>query len=126
MLADLIDKTKDTKSPIWKWILGVLISIFVFFAAWMLKRKYDELMRLRAEKRLSEERQKDMEELVKNEENKKLAQALQEEADRLKVEIRKRKEEIAAKERAYAEAKKRINAAKNWRELEQEARGTDS
>jgi hypothetical protein len=89
----------------------------------MLKRKYDELQRLRAEKRLDAERQKDMETESKNEENKNLAKALAEEADRLNTRVKERETEIIAKERAYEEAKKRIDDAKSWKQLEDEAKG---
>lgn len=123
MLDNLVDKAKKTKSSVWKWILGCCIGVIVIFAAWMLKRKYDELMRLRAEKRLDAERQKDMELQAKTEENKNLAKAFSEEADRLNTRVKERETEIMAKEREYLKAKERVDAAKDWQALEDEARG---
>ena len=59
--------------------------------------------------KLTEERQKDMELQVKNEEDAKLAKVLEEEADRLNTRIKERETDIIAKEREYEEAKKRIS-----------------
>lgn len=122
MLDKLIDKSKKTDSRVWKWILGVAIAFTIALAAWWLKRRYAELQRLRAEKKLTEERQKDMELQVKNEEDAKLAKVLEEEADRLNTRIKERETDIIAKEREYEEAKKRIDDAKSWKKLEDEAR----
>lgn len=122
-LNGLVAKAKKTESSTWKWILGVCIAAIVIFAAWMLKRKYAELQRLRAEKNLDAERQKDMETQAKNEKDQNLAKALSEEADLLNTRVKERETDIMAKERAYEEAKKRVNDAKNWKELEDEARG---
>jgi uncharacterized protein HemX len=126
VLDSLVSKAKKTKSSVWKWILGVCIAVIVVFAAWMLKRKYDELVRLRAEKRLDAERQKDMELRAKTEENKNLAKAFSEEADRLNTRVKERETDIMAKEREYVEAKKRIDDAKDWHALEKEAKGDES
>ncbi len=123
MLDKLVAKAKKTDSKVWKWILGAAIVAIVIFAAWMLKRKYDELQRLRAEKNLDAERQKDMETQAKNEKDQNLAKALSEEADLLNTRVKERETAIMAKERAYEEAKKRVNDAKNWKQLEDEARG---
>ena len=123
MLDNLVNKAKKTDSAIWKWILGVCIALIVIFAAWMLKRKYDELVRLRAEKSLAEERKKDMELQAKNEQDEKLVKAFEAEAVHLAERVKKREEDILTKEREYVEAKKSIDDAKTWDELENEARG---
>lgn len=123
MLDNLVNKAKKTDSAIWKWILGVCIALIVVFAAWMLKRKYDELVRLRAEKSLAEERKKDMELQAKNEQDEKLVKAFEAEAVHLAERVKKREEDILTKEREYVEAKKSIDDAKTWDELENEARG---
>jgi len=123
VLDNLVNKAKKTDSAIWKWILGVCIALIVVFAAWMLKRKYDELVRLRAEKSLAEERKKDMELQAKNEQDEKLVKAFEAEAVHLAERVKKREEDILTKEREYVEAKKSIDDAKTWDELENEARG---
>jgi len=123
VLDNLVNKAKKTDSAIWKWILGVCIALIVIFAAWMLKRKYDELVRLRAEKSLAEERKKDMELQAKNEQDEKLVKAFEAEAVHLAERVKKREEDILTKEREYVEAKKSIDDAKTWDELENEARG---
>ena len=123
MLDTLVTKAKKTESSVWKWILGSGIAVLVIFAAWMLKRKYNELVRLRAEGALAKERKKDMELQAKNEKDLVLAEAFKAEADYLSERVKERKDAIEAKERAYVEAKKRVDDAKNWKELEDEARG---
>lgn len=119
----LVNKAKKTNSKTWKWILGVTISVMLVFALWWLKRRYDELQRLRAEKELTEERQKDMALQAENEKNANLAKALKEEADRLNTCVKERETELIAHEREYEEAKKRVNNAQDWKQLENEARG---
>lgn len=120
MLDNLVNKAKNIKSSTWKWILGVCIAVLVFFSTWWLKRRYNELMRLRTEKKLFEERQKDMILEAELETEKNIAAAFKEEADYLRSRIVDRKSEIFVKERAYLEAKKKIADAKNWEELEKE------
>lgn len=123
MLDSLVTKAKKTNSKTWKWILGGTIALILVFAVWWMKRRYDELQRLRAEKKLTEERQKDMELEAKNEKDANLAKALKEEADRLNTRVKERETEIMAREKEYEEAKKRIDDAKDWKKLEDEARG---
>lgn len=121
MLDNLVTKAKKTSSSVWKWVLGCCIAVLVFFAAWMLKRKYDELVRLRAEKKLAEERKKDMELQALNEKDENMAKAFKTEADYLNTRVEEREVEIMAKEREYIEAKKRVHNARNWKQLEDEA-----
>lgn len=123
MLDNIVDKAKKTNSKTWKWILGVTIAVMLAFALWWLKRRYDELQRLRAEKELTEERQKDMALQAENEKNANLAKALKEEADRLNTRVKERETELIAREREYEEAKKRVDNAQDWKQLENEARG---
>jgi hypothetical protein len=123
MLDKLVEKAKKTDSKVWKWILGAAIAAIVIFALWWLKRRYDELQRLRAEKKLAEEHQKDIELQAENEKDANLAKALKEEADRLNTRVKERETEIMAREKEYEEAKKRVDNAKNWKQLENEARG---
>lgn len=122
MLDSLIEKVKKTDSRVWKWILGILIGISVALLVWWLKRQSDKIARLEAEKKLAEERAKDMKVRAENEKDSNLAKALKEEAERLRAqaaEIDTRL--IQAKAEAEA-AKKRIDDAKTWEELEKEAR----
>jgi hypothetical protein len=122
MLDSLIEKVKQTDSRVWKWILGILIGISVALLVWWLKRQSDKIARLEAEKKLAEERAKDMKVQAENEKDTNLAKALKEEAERLwaqAAEIDTRL--IQAKAEAEA-AKKRVDDAKTWEELEKEAR----
>jgi len=123
MLTSLVTKAKQTKIPIWKWVLGFLIGTMVLLGAWWLHRRLNELRKLRAEKRLVEERQKDMAMMAANEKDADMAVALREEAQALEDQSKWLTEELTAREREYAETKKRINDAENWQELEKEARG---
>jgi len=123
MLTSLVTKAKQTKIPIWKWVLGFLIGTMVLLGAWWLHRRLNELRKLRAEKRLVEERQKDMAMMAANEKDADMAVALREEAQALEDQSKLLTEELTAREREYAETKKRINDAENWQELEKEARG---
>lgn len=123
MLPSLVEKAKQTKIPIWKWVLGFLIGTLVLLGAWWLHRRLSELRKLRAEKRLVEERQKDMAMMAANEKDADMAAALREEAAHLEAQRKKLEAELIAQEREYAETKKRINDAENWQELEKEARG---
>ena len=119
----LIDKAEKTNSKIWKWVLGIVISLILTFTLWWLKRRYDELQRLRVEKKLVEERRKDMELQTVNEKDANMAKAFREEAEKLVTRAAEYDTEIKYMESQTAIAKEAVDNAKNWKELEDQARG---
>jgi len=123
VLDSLVTKAQESKSTVWKWVLGagivLLIIAAVAWIAWMRSR----IARLEAEKALADERAKDMETHAKNEKDEKLAEALMSEAERLRSEADAVDERLRTEKAAFDEARKRVERAKTWKDLEDEARG---
>lgn len=122
MLDKLIEKAKKTDSRVWKWLLGVLIGLGVLVMAWYTWRQSNKVARLEAEKKLADERAKDMKVKAENEKDTNLAKALKQEAERLRAEAAKIDQELGKAKARIEAAKKRVDNAKSWKELEDEAR----
>lgn len=122
MLDKLIEKAKKTDSRVWKWLLGILITIGIGFLAWYVYRQANKIARLEAEKKLADEQAKDMKVKAENERDANLAKALREEAERLREEAARIDKELGKTKAEVEAAKKRIDDAKSWKELEDEAR----
>lgn len=122
MLDKLIEKAKKTDSRVWKWLLGILIGLGVLALAWYAWRQSNKVARLEAEKKLADERAKDMKVQAENEKDENLAKALKEEAERLREKAAEIDEELGKAKTEVEAAKKRIDDAKSWKELEDEAR----
>lgn len=122
MLSKLVDKAKKSGN-VWKWILGIVIAIVLTFVAWMLKRQADKIAVLEAEKKLADEKAKDMELQAKQEKNAAMAEALREEAVKLRAKAAAREAELEVLRKQNEEAQKAVDNAKNWQELEKQARG---
>lgn len=122
MLSKLVDKAKKSGN-VWKWILGIVIAIVLTFVAWMLKRQADKIAALEAEKKLADEKAKDMELQAKQEKNAAMAEALREEAVKLRAKAAACEAELEVLRKQNEEAHKAVDNAKNWQELEKQARG---
>ena len=118
MLDKLVTKAKKTDKKWWKWILGVVIAIGVFFVAWRLKRMYDELNKLRALQKLAAEKAKDAKVEAENEKDSDMAKALREEAEKLVAEAAEYSTKIKELETQTKAAKEAVDNAKNWDQLE--------
>lgn len=123
MLDKLIEKAKKTDKRWWKWILGVLIALLVAFVAWRLYRMKKELDRLRVEKLNAAEKAKDLRMQAENEKNAAMAKALREEADRLVAESAEIDTNMKRLESDTKAAQEAVKNAKDWKELEAQARG---
>lgn len=123
MLDKLIEKAKKTDKRWWKWILGVLIALLVAFVAWRLYRMKKELDRLRVEKLNASEKAKDLRVQAENEKNEAMAKALREEADRLVAESAEIDTNMKRLESDTKAAQEAVKNAKDWKELEAQARG---
>ena len=123
MLTKLLNKAKKTNSKTWKWLLGVLIAIIVFFVAWRLKRMYNELQKLKTLQKLTADKAKDTEMEAENEKDSNMAKALREEAEKLTTRAAEYDTEIKHLESQTTTAKEAVDNAKNWKELENQARG---
>ena len=123
MLDKLIEKAKKTDKRWWKWILGVLIALLVAFVAWRLYRMKKELDRLRVEKLNASEKAKDLRMQAENEKNAAMAKALREEADRLVAESAEIDTNMKRLESDTKAAQEAVKNAKDWKELEAQARG---
>jgi hypothetical protein len=119
----LVAKAKKTDSRVWKWILGVVIAVLVAFVVWYIKRQSDKVAFLKAQKALADERAKDMEVGAQNETDENLARELKEEAERLRAEAARIDTELIHARKETEEAKKRVDNVKDWKKLEDEARG---
>lgn len=122
MLDSLVEKAKKTDSRVWKWILGVVIAILVALVIWFIKRQSDRVAVLEAEKKLADERAKDMEAKAQNEADENLAKALKEEAERLRAEAAELDTQLIEARTEVEEAKKRVDNVDSWKKLEEEAR----
>lgn len=123
MLYGLVEKAKKTDSRVWKWLLGIGIAILVALAIWFIKRQADRVAVLEAEKKLAEERAKDLEVRAQNEADEKTAKALKEEAERLRAKAAELDTELIATRTEIEAAKKRVDNVDSWKKLEEEARG---
>jgi len=121
MLDSLVEKVKKTDSQVWKWILGVLIAIGLAVLIWYLKRQADKVAVLEAEKQLADERVKDAETKAANETDENLARALREEAERLRAQAAEIDTRLIVAKKEIEEAKKRVDNAQDWKQLEEEA-----
>jgi uncharacterized protein HemX len=122
-LNALVDKAESTTKKYWKWILGVVIVVIVVFVLWLLKRQKDKIAKLEAEKMMQEEHAKDLEAQAEAEEHEDLAQALRDEAQKLRDGVAEREKVIEAEKKSYADAKAAVDRAQDWRELEKQAKG---
>lgn len=123
MLDSLVTKAKSSDSTTWKWVLGVCIAVLVIGAAIWVAWMRSRIARLEAEKALLDERAKDLATKAANEESEATAKALMSEAERLRSEAAGLDERFRTEKAAFEEAEKRVNDAKNWDDLEHEARG---
>ncbi len=122
MLNKLVEKAKKSKGA-WKWILGIAVVVVLAFVVWMLKRQADKIAVLEAEKKLADEKARDMELQARQERNAAMAKALREEAEKLRAKVAERGAALTALKKQNREAKKAVDNAKNWQELEKQARG---
>jgi len=122
-LDSLVDKAESTTKKYWKWIRGVVIVLAVVIGLWLLKRQRDKIAKLEAEKAMREEHIKDLQAQAEAEEHEDMAQALRDEAARLQEEIVAREVQIEAEKKAYQASRDAVDRAKNWRELEKQAKG---
>jgi len=123
VLDSLVTKAKSSDSTTWKWVLGVCIAVLVIGAAIWVAWMRSRIARLEAEKALLDERAKDLATKAANEESEATAKALMSEATRLRSEAAGLDERFRTEKAAFEEAEKRVNDAKNWDDLEHEARG---
>lgn len=115
-------KTKDFIVKWWKWMLRGFVALTVIYAAWRLRRQAAEIARLRADIAQSKELIEDLEVRIRTEKNAALAKALQEEVVRIEVDIARREADIKTLTQQYDEAKKKVDAAKNWKDLDAQAK----
>ena len=113
----LIEKAK--KSTWWKWLFAILIAFGVLFLLWMIRRKNNQLRHLRAEKLLAEEQAKDFAAQAELQDNASIAHALREESGRLVAEADKVDKKIKKLESDLTIAKKKVQDATTWSELEE-------
>jgi uncharacterized protein HemX len=113
----LVEKAKSSKW--WRWFFAILIALGVAYLAWMVYRKNKELKRLRVDKHLAEEDAKDLASRAEVEENENMAKALEEEAKRSIAKAAELDTRIKGLEAQVAEAKKKVDNAKTWKELEE-------
>lgn len=106
----------------WKWILGGLIVLGALFMAWRLRRQAGEIDRLKADVAQSKELVKDLQVRIQAEKNSALAKALQEEVAHIQADIVGREANIKVLAQQYDEAKKKVDAAKNWKDLDDQAK----
>lgn len=117
-----LGKAKAALTKWWKWILGGFIALAVVFAVWRLRRQAAEIDRLRADIAKSQELVKDLQVRIQTEKNVALAKMLQEEVARIQADIVVREANIKVLTQQYNEDKKKVDAAKNWKDLDDQAR----
>ena len=124
MLANLVEKAKATTKKWWKWILGGLIALGVFFVAWKLSKQAKEIIRLKAELMLQQEKAADLDLQIKNAANTQLVYTLRARAEQAVADAAVLAMELGKKKKEYEERKALVEAAQNWNDLEAQAGGT--
>jgi len=122
-LNNLVNKAESATKKWWKWFLGAAIVIAVAVGLWLLRRQCGKIAKLEAEKLMREEHIKDLIAEAEVEEHENMAEALRNEAQKLRDEVIVREEVIASEKRAYARARAAIDRAQTWQELEKQAKG---
>ncbi len=123
MLTSFVAKAKATSKKYWKWVLGVLIGLIIAYVAWKLRRQANQIDALRADKLLFHMRAKDLKMCAENERDEAAAQALRERADAYEAAAADKETKIQAAVRNSVTAKESVADARNWQELEKQARG---
>jgi len=117
VLSSLLAKAKKATFKYWKWILGVIVALLVFFAIWRMKRLKERIAKLEAERDLFGESVKDMRRSAQSEKNSSLAKALKDEAELLEAGVMEHETEIMGLTRDLDNTRKAVNDAKTWAEL---------
>lgn len=123
MLDSLVEKAKNSKYAWWKWALGILIGLLVVFVIWKIKRQANKIVKLEAEKALAEERLKDLKAQHQIEQNEAVKEALQAEITHQEESIAARAKDLDEMRKLNTSAQKAVDNAKDWKELEKQARG---
>jgi len=121
MLEGTVKKAKAATKRWWKWILGGVIALLLIFVAWKLRRQAQKIVELEAEKHLAEEKTKNMELLAREEKDSAVAEALQQEAIRLRAGVDTRQKEIDAARKVTENLQRAVDTAKSWQELRKKA-----
>ena len=120
--AAFLSGAKTIITKWWKWILGGLIALVVIFTAWRLRRQAAEIDRLRGEVAKDRELVQDLQVRIQAEKNTALAKALQDEVAHIQADVMGREAGIQLLEQQYADAKKKVDDAKNWKDLDNQAK----
>jgi len=123
MIDSLVEKAKNSKYTWWKWALGLLIGLLVVFVIWKIKRQANKIVKLEAEIALAGEKLKDLKTQRKVEENEAVKEALFAAIVFQKASIATRKKELAEMRKLNQDAQKAVDRAKDWKELEKQAKG---
>lgn len=123
MLISLVNKAKSTTRKYWKWFLGFLIAGVLAYTAWRLKCKLNEIEALRAEKLLFHMRAKDLKTQTKNERDEDAAQVLRTRAEAYEAAAADKDTKIQLVREQINEAKESVKSARDWQELERQAKG---
>lgn len=123
MLELLISKAVATTKKWWKWILGIGIALLVVLLYWKISRQAKRIAALTAQKVSLEESVKNLEVLVKNEQDEQIIAMLTTEIKLLQEQIGRNDAELSVLKKDAEDDKKRAAAATNWKELEAVAKG---
>lgn len=124
MLEALIRKARRTSSTTWRWILGVLIALLAAVGLWALRRQQHKIAKLRVETTILKDEAKDVAVLSEAQQRTEEAERLRQEATRMIAKAAKKEEGIKELEDEARRQKKRIVAARTWKELEQATKET--
>lgn len=126
-LETKVDKAKETESSnggssLWGWLVGLVlaaaIAIGAFFLLRNLKKKNEELAKLRTKTEQDEVRKANLQHDAEVAKHTEKAAELRAKAADLEETIRLKRARIRATQTMYDQAAERIIHAKNWKELE--------
>ncbi len=122
-LDNLIDKSNETKSSTWKWVIGIVIALIVVFIEWKLKSQATKIAALEAERAVMKEKTVDLSMKLENEKNEGRIEVHKDEIRDLQSQSALRALQLIGLKKKLEEKKKSVDKAKSWKGLEKQARG---
>ena len=118
-LEKLISKSDESKSPTWKWVLGIVIALIIVYIEWKLKNQSTKIELLEAERALVKEEILDLQVKLENEKNTARVEEYKDEISDLRVAVAYRAVKLIQIKKVYKEKVDRVNQAKKWKDLEE-------
>ena len=117
-LKELVDKSNETDSVTWKWVLGIVISLVVIFVQWKLKNQATKIAVLEAERAMLKEKTVDMSVKLENEKNEARIEVLKDGISDLQAQSAYRAVKLIKLKQDYKGKIERVKETQKWQDLE--------